>query len=59
MTDTTIGKVLFTAGKTRKVFLDADDADDREFVLDDQGERVHVTWMIPPDEPFVVRAREG
>jgi hypothetical protein len=51
-----IGLRDFLDGYARVVSLDADD---REFILDDDGTRVYGTWLVPADEPVVVQGREG
>ena len=42
--DATIGQRLFTDGSTRPVFLDQDS---RQYVLDDDGQRICGNWIWP------------
>jgi hypothetical protein len=53
-----IGERDFTDGATRRVYRDPDG---RQFVEDDEGERVYGIWILQaaaePDEPIVVKAR--
>ena len=55
MTDTTdsriIGRVSFVDGATRDVY---EDADGRQWVVGNDGERVYGAWLLPADEPLVV-----
>jgi hypothetical protein len=46
-----IGEVLFVDGVARPVYLDADG---RQYVLDDDGQPVHGTWLYI-DEPEIVK----
>jgi hypothetical protein len=53
-----IGERDFTDGAGRPVFRDPDG---RQFVEDDEGERVYGIWILQaeaePDDPIVVKAR--
>jgi hypothetical protein len=55
MTDATdpraVGRVPFTDGAEREVY---EDADGRQYVLDDDGGRVYGVWVMPADEPVLV-----
>jgi hypothetical protein len=46
-----IGRVPFTDGVVRDVY---EDADDRQWVIGHDGERVYGVWLPPPVEPVVV-----
>jgi len=48
-----IGETLFIDGTTRTVF---EDADGRQFVIDDNGDRVYGVWVYV-DEPAIVPTR--
>ena len=52
-----IARVQFVDGNTRPVF----EADGRQFVVDDAGERVYGVWYIPPDDrvPIIVEPGGG
>ena len=56
MTDTTdsrvIGRVSFVDGVTRDVY---EDADGRQWVAGYDGERVYGVWLVPADEPVMVK----
>jgi hypothetical protein len=49
--DRIIGQRLFTDGTERRVF---EDDQGRQYVLDDDGQRVDGVWLPPADEPIVV-----
>ena len=42
-----VAHVQFADGPLRPVF----EADGRQFVVTDDGERVYGVWFIPPDDP--------
>jgi hypothetical protein len=52
MSNGPIGSIPFVDGITRPVFLDADE---RQYVLDADGNRVYGFW-INIDEPIIVEA---
>jgi hypothetical protein len=45
--DPIIAHVLFTDGARRAVYLEASG---KQYVLDDEGEKVHGVWYLPPEE---------
>jgi hypothetical protein len=45
-----IAYIELTDGTTRPVFLD----DDRQFVIDDDGERIYGEWHIPEPQHYDV-----
>jgi hypothetical protein len=47
-----IGRVRFLDGVTRDV---CEDADGRQWVTGYDGERVYGLWLMPADEPVVVK----
>lgn len=49
--DQPIGKVPFVDGVERDVYQDADG---RQYVIDDDGVSVHGVWLLQEDEPVVV-----
>ena len=51
--DRVIGRRLFTDGLERDVY---EDAEGRQYVFDEDGERVYGQWLWPADESFVVPA---
>ena len=55
MTTPPIAFVPFVDGVRRDVFLDADD---RQYVFDDDGQIVYGIWVYI-DEPLIVRTREA
>jgi len=59
MNDPIIAYLTFVDGARRPVF---EQPDGRQYVLDDDGERVHGVWLIPPDGgvdlPLIVSAQQ-
>jgi hypothetical protein len=55
MTDATdpraVGRVPFTGGTERDVY---EDADGRQWIVGNDGERVCGVWVMPADEPLLV-----
>jgi hypothetical protein len=49
MTDPIIAYTWFTDGVKRAVYLEASG---KQYVLDEEGEKVHGVWYIPPEESF-------
>lgn len=49
-----VAHIQFSDGPLRPVF----EADGRQFIIDDDGNRAYGVWFIPRDEPvpFIVRA---
>jgi hypothetical protein len=43
-----IGDKAFVDGSVRPVY---EDANGRQFVIGDEGEKVRGEWLVPPDEP--------
>ncbi len=43
-----IGKTEFVDGTTRDVYQDTDG---QEYVIGNEGEKVHGVWLVPADEP--------
>jgi hypothetical protein len=58
--DQFIGHVLLVDGATRPIYQQPDG---RQYILNEEGERVHGVWMIPEEESFlptiVVEARSS
>jgi hypothetical protein len=48
-----VGRVPFTDGLMRDVYQDADG---RQWVTGYDGEQVYGVWLMPPDEPVIVKA---
>jgi hypothetical protein len=47
MTDPIIAYVLFTDGAKRPVYQEPGG---KQYVIDDEGEKVHGVWYLPPEE---------
>lgn len=47
MTDSIIAYIWFADGVKRPVYQSADG---RQYVVDDEGEKVYGVWYIPPEE---------
>ena len=47
-----VGRIPFVDGASRDVY---EDTDGRQWVVGYEGERVYGVWIMPADEPVVVR----
>ena len=52
--DTPLACAEFADGSRREVWSYGD----RQYVVDDLGDRVYGVWLLPPDEPLIIRTED-